>query len=335
MRRVDLAKRVLLTASGITRLLEGLERAGFVEKATCRRTAASAYAKLTDAGRDRVGRGRGHARLRGVDELFAEPLLGSELETLAQLLSRLPTRPARRATDCGVQLSALEVAGEPAERAVGASSSSNRPRCVIRPCSITRISSARRTVASRWAMMIDVRPRSRRSSARSIRISVGRSMFEVASSRIRMRGSASSARAIEISWRSPAERPAPPSRTGVQALVEAPRDPLDADRARDVLHLGLRRLRMGEADVVGDRAGEQERVLQHDAELPPVSAQLERRAGRGRRRGSRRRRDRRSGRPASRWSTCRRPTGRRARGSRRPGRGGRSRAAPAPRRTRT
>src|SRR6478752_60682 len=30
LRRVDLAERVLLTASGITRLLEGLERAGYV-----------------------------------------------------------------------------------------------------------------------------------------------------------------------------------------------------------------------------------------------------------------------------------------------------------------
>src|SRR5438874_13266572 len=35
MRRVDLAESVLLTASGITRLLDGLERAGFVEKASC------------------------------------------------------------------------------------------------------------------------------------------------------------------------------------------------------------------------------------------------------------------------------------------------------------
>ena len=45
-----------------------------------------------------------------------------------------------------------------------------------------------------------------RAPARSA-TSVGRSMFDVASSRIRMRGSASSARAIEISWRSPAESP--------------------------------------------------------------------------------------------------------------------------------
>ena len=49
MRRVDLAQSVLLTASGITRLLEGLERAGYVEKATCSSDARVSYAKLTDA----------------------------------------------------------------------------------------------------------------------------------------------------------------------------------------------------------------------------------------------------------------------------------------------
>src|SRR5213083_2797755 len=35
MRRVDLAESVLLTPSGITRLLDGLERCGFVERAAC------------------------------------------------------------------------------------------------------------------------------------------------------------------------------------------------------------------------------------------------------------------------------------------------------------
>ena len=92
-----------------------------------------------------------------------------------------------------------------------------------------------------------------------------------------MRGSASSARAIEISWRSPAERPGAALAHRVQqALVEAPRDARDADRARDVLDLGVGRLGAREADVVGDRPREQERVLQHDAELPAVGAQLER-----------------------------------------------------------
>src|SRR6266699_167986 len=49
LRRVDLADRVVLTASGITRLLDGLERAGFVKKETCASDARVSYAKLTPA----------------------------------------------------------------------------------------------------------------------------------------------------------------------------------------------------------------------------------------------------------------------------------------------
>ena len=35
MRRVDLADQILLSASGVTRLLDGLERHGYVERAAC------------------------------------------------------------------------------------------------------------------------------------------------------------------------------------------------------------------------------------------------------------------------------------------------------------
>src|SRR2546430_12341339 len=35
MRRVDLAEKLVLTPSGVTRLLDGLERAGCVEKGSC------------------------------------------------------------------------------------------------------------------------------------------------------------------------------------------------------------------------------------------------------------------------------------------------------------
>src|SRR3954452_10049213 len=54
LRRVDLAERVLLTASGITRLLEGLERSGFVCKETCASDARVSYAKLTDTGLEKL-----------------------------------------------------------------------------------------------------------------------------------------------------------------------------------------------------------------------------------------------------------------------------------------
>ena len=90
MRRVDLAGRILLTASGITRLLEGLERSGFVGKDTCESDARVSYATLTDHGAQKL-REAAVTHLRGIDELFIARYSGSELETLAELLSRLPT----------------------------------------------------------------------------------------------------------------------------------------------------------------------------------------------------------------------------------------------------
>ncbi len=93
MRRVDLAQQVLLTASGITRLLEGLERAGFVAKETCASDARVSYAKLTDGGLNKL-RSAAKTHLRGIDELFLSHYSGSELTTLAELLGRLPVTGA-------------------------------------------------------------------------------------------------------------------------------------------------------------------------------------------------------------------------------------------------
>src|SRR5205085_12492281 len=54
LRRVDLAERLQLTPSGVTRLLDGLEGCGLVEKATCASDARVTYAVLTDAGHERL-----------------------------------------------------------------------------------------------------------------------------------------------------------------------------------------------------------------------------------------------------------------------------------------
>jgi len=89
MRRVDLAQRVVLTASGITRLLEGLESCGYVSKETCASDARVSYAKLTDAGAAKL-RTAAVTHLRGIGELFLGRYSGSELATLAELLARLP-----------------------------------------------------------------------------------------------------------------------------------------------------------------------------------------------------------------------------------------------------
>src|SRR5689334_25119136 len=67
LRRVDLAERVVLTASGITRLLDGLERGGFVAKETCASDARVSYAKLTPAGVAKLS-DAAVTHLRGIDE---------------------------------------------------------------------------------------------------------------------------------------------------------------------------------------------------------------------------------------------------------------------------
>ena len=61
----------------------------------------------------------------------------------------------------------------------------------------------------------------------------------------------------------------------VEAAREPRRHPVDADRGGRGLDLLVRRVRLREADVRRDRAAEEERVLQHDAELAPVRAELD------------------------------------------------------------
>ena len=89
MRRVDLARKLLLTPSGVTRLLEGLESAGLVERASCDADLRVTYAQLTDAGAERLEAAScGH--VGSVRALFEEHFSQEELEALAVALGRLP-----------------------------------------------------------------------------------------------------------------------------------------------------------------------------------------------------------------------------------------------------
>jgi DNA-binding MarR family transcriptional regulator len=88
LRRVDLAEQVLLTASGITRLLEGLERSGFVRKASCPSDGRVVYAELTDEGYAKL-RDASRTHLDGIERLYARRFSAEERETLAELLGRL------------------------------------------------------------------------------------------------------------------------------------------------------------------------------------------------------------------------------------------------------
>jgi DNA-binding MarR family transcriptional regulator len=88
MRRVDLAQQVLLTPSGITRLLDGLQRCGYVEKAACDTDARVVYAKLTDAGRAKLKEATDD-HVASIRALFGERFSDAELGTLCDFLERL------------------------------------------------------------------------------------------------------------------------------------------------------------------------------------------------------------------------------------------------------
>jgi DNA-binding MarR family transcriptional regulator len=93
MRRIDLARTVILSPSGVTRLLEGLERAGWVRKHHCASDARVTYAVLTDAGVAKYEEARA-THVADVEELFSSRFSADEYEQLAELLVRLPLADA-------------------------------------------------------------------------------------------------------------------------------------------------------------------------------------------------------------------------------------------------
>jgi DNA-binding MarR family transcriptional regulator len=99
MRRVDLAESVLLTPSGITRLLDGLERCGYVERGSCATDRRVTYAVLTDEGHERLTEAR-ESHLADVRELFTGRFSDAELGTLGELLGRLS---ADGDNECGTE----------------------------------------------------------------------------------------------------------------------------------------------------------------------------------------------------------------------------------------
>ena len=99
MRRVDLAEQLLLTASGVTRLLDGLEAAGLVEKASCASDRRVTYAVLTEAGQDRL-EAASRSHVAAVREIFESRFADDELGKLAALLDRLPGAAGADGEDC-------------------------------------------------------------------------------------------------------------------------------------------------------------------------------------------------------------------------------------------
>jgi DNA-binding MarR family transcriptional regulator len=89
MRRVDLAEQLILTASGVTRLLDGLEKEGWVDRAACAGDRRVTYAVLTDSGHRKLQEAS-KSHVADIRAFFEARFSTEELDQLAALLGRLP-----------------------------------------------------------------------------------------------------------------------------------------------------------------------------------------------------------------------------------------------------
>ena len=87
LRRVDLAERLGLTASGVTRSLLPLEKLGLVSRQSDPRDARVGYATLTDSGRQLLS--YAVASVRDIAKDTTEQIPADQIEPVSALLGRL------------------------------------------------------------------------------------------------------------------------------------------------------------------------------------------------------------------------------------------------------
>ena len=88
LRMGELADRLLLSRSGLTRMVDRLCREGLLERASCEDDRRGSYARLTKKGVRRFERAR-PTHLRGVREHYLSQLDEAEQEALGEAFERL------------------------------------------------------------------------------------------------------------------------------------------------------------------------------------------------------------------------------------------------------
>jgi DNA-binding MarR family transcriptional regulator len=88
MRMRDLADQAQLSRSGLTRLVDRLERDGLLERCSCSHDARGAYACMTERGRERLAEAR-RTHLAVVREQFFSHFSEMELGLLADMWERI------------------------------------------------------------------------------------------------------------------------------------------------------------------------------------------------------------------------------------------------------
>jgi len=88
LRMSEIADRVLLSRSGLTRLVDRLEQRGYVTRCAAENDGRGAYAELTAVGLEKLGEARA-THLDGVRRHFLSQLSAAEQDALGSLWSRL------------------------------------------------------------------------------------------------------------------------------------------------------------------------------------------------------------------------------------------------------
>jgi DNA-binding MarR family transcriptional regulator len=88
MRMSELADSVLLSRSGLTRLVDRLERSGLIKRVQCDEDARGYFAQITPAGRELFEQAR-RTHLAGVRRLFLSRFSRDELRELGGLWERV------------------------------------------------------------------------------------------------------------------------------------------------------------------------------------------------------------------------------------------------------
>jgi DNA-binding MarR family transcriptional regulator len=115
LRMSHLADRVLLSKSGVTRLIDRLVADGFVERTQCSHDARGAEAALTPAGLERL-REAASTHLRGIERYFLSAVGSEDLATVGRSMesvSRAIAAGAASTDPCDVVVDADAFPGDP------------------------------------------------------------------------------------------------------------------------------------------------------------------------------------------------------------------------------
>lgn len=88
LRMTDLAEGVFLSRSGMTRLVDRMQKDGLIDRAICESDLRVTYAQLTDRGYQRLKECSG-THLRGIRQHVTGKLAPAELDQMHALMSRI------------------------------------------------------------------------------------------------------------------------------------------------------------------------------------------------------------------------------------------------------